>query len=142
MEAFLSVEPTTRYDTIFLDTWDTLTAADLPRINGLRAAAIRHLAPGGRVLLWGYGWMVRLFEDACRQLLSVPPDQRQAWLEKFDQPEAAALLQPVLEHFKDVRSTFRPSPLRYEGRSASHVDSALKWCRAYIVSATAPGALG
>ena len=123
VEAFLSAEPTARYDTIFLDTWDTLTATNLPRINGWRDRAIRHLAPGGRVLLWGYRWMVRLFEDACRQLLSVPPDQREEWLTAFNQP-AAALLQPVLEHFKNVRRT---------SKSASHVESALKWCRDYII---------
>ena len=102
---FLTAPPLARYDTIFLDTWDTLTATNLPRINGWRDRAIRHLAPNGRVLLWGYRWMVRLFEDACRQLLSVPPDEREAWLAAFNQPEAAALLRPVVEHFQDVRRT-------------------------------------
>ena len=132
VEAFLSTGPTVRYDTVFLDTWGTLDAKHLPRINRLRDLAIRHLASNGRVLLWGYRWMVRLFEDTCRQLLSVPPDQRAAWLAKFNQPEATALLRPVMEHFANVRRTFR---------GASHV-SALKWCRAYIVSATAPGVPG
>ncbi|HKZ85188.1 MAG TPA: hypothetical protein VJ793_16180 [Anaerolineae bacterium] len=123
VEAFLSAEPTTRYDTIFLDTWDTLTATNLPRINGWRDRAIRHLAPGGHVLLWGYRWMVRLFEDACRQLLSVPPDQREAWLAKFNQPEAAGMLQPVLE--------------RFEGQAVGDIEVALTWCREHIVSCSA-----
>jgi len=120
VEAFLSAEPATRYDTVFLDTWDTLTATNLPRINGWRDQAIRHLAPQGRVLLWGYRWMVRLFEDACRQLLSVPPDQREMWLAQFKQPEVAALLQPVLAWFA--------------GRVVEDMDMALAWCRAHIVA--------
>ncbi len=115
VEVFLSREPTMRYDTVFLDTWDTLTATNLPRINGWRDRAIRHLAPNGRVLLWGYRWMVRLFEDACRQLLSVPPDQRVAWLEKFNQPEAAALLRPVMAKFA--------------GQVVADMGVALRWCR-------------
>ncbi len=130
VDEFLSAEPATRYDTIFLDTWDTLDAKHLPRINRLRDLATRHLAPGGRVLLWGYRWMVRLFEDACRQLLSVPPDQRQAWLAEFNQPEAAQLLQPVVERFKDV-------DVRRTSESASHVEAALRWCREHIVTCSA-----
>jgi hypothetical protein len=122
VEAFLSAEPTTRYDTIFLDTWDTLDAKHLPAVNRLRDAALRHLAPDGRVLLWGYRWMVRLFEDACRRLLSVPPDQREAWLAQFDQPEAADLLRPMLA--------------KYSGQIVDDLDIALKWCRSHIVSAT------
>jgi len=120
VEAFLSVEPATRYDTIFLDTWNTLNAAQLPETNRLRDLAIRHLAPGGRVLLWGYRWMVWLFEEACRQLLSVPPAKREAWLAEFSQPEAATLLRPVMVEFV--------------GRIVDDVGAALKWCREYIVS--------
>ena len=118
---FLSQEPATRYDTIFLDTWDTLDAKLLPSINRLRGLALRHLAPGGRVLLWGYRWMVRLFEDACRQLLNVPPNRRDAWLAKRDRPEAAALLQPVVAHFV--------------GRVVEDIEEALQWCRGHITTA-------
>jgi len=125
VEAFLSAEPTARYDTIFLDTWDTLDAAQLPHINRLRDLAIRHLAQDGRVLLWGYRWMVRLFEDACRQLLSVRPDQREEWLAKFNQPAAAKLLQPVVEEFS--------------GYVVQDVETALRWCREYVVGAIRPG---
>jgi len=133
---FLSAEPVTRYDTIFLDTWDTLDAKHLPRVNRLRDLAMRHLAPGGRVLLWGYRWMVRLFEDACRRLLSVPPAKREAWLAQFDQPDAIALLRPVADHFKDARRTPKALGAKRGGRgSASHVDAALRWCRKYIISA-------
>ena len=126
IEEFLSASPSHGYDTIFLDTWDTLDAANLPTINGLRDQAIRHLAPNGRVLLWGYRWMVRLFETACRQLLRVPPGERKAWLTGLNQPEAAALLRPVVDRFKDVRRTFH---------GASHMEAALKWCREYIADA-------
>jgi len=125
VEAFLAAEPTARYDTIFLDTWDTLDARVLPQVNRLRDLAIRHLAPGGRVLLWGYRWMVRLFEDACRRLLSVPAHEREAWLAKNSQPEAATLLRPVVEHFKEAR---------HISGNASRLESELQWCREYVVT--------
>jgi len=125
VETFLSAEPAMRYDTIFLDTWDTLDAAQLPHINRLRDRAIGHLAPEGRVLLWGYRWMVRLFADACRQLLSVRPDQREEWLTAFNQPAAAKLLQPVVEEFS--------------GYVVQDVETALRWCREYVVGAIRPG---
>jgi hypothetical protein len=119
--AYLSGPVTTRYDTIFLDTWETLDAVHLPRINRLRDRALRHLAPGGRVLLWGYGWMVRLFEEACRQLLGMAPAQRRAWLEiqAGASPPALALLTPVVDHF--------------QGRVVDDVQEALAWCRRYVV---------
>ncbi len=117
VEGCLAAEPTTLYDTIFLDTWDTLDVMDLPHINRLRDLAIRHLAPGGRVLLWGYRWMLRLFEDACRQLLSVPPHERQAWLAGHDPTRTAPLLR-VLAHFG--------------GRAVDDMDAAMAWCRAHV----------
>lgn len=120
-------EPVTAtYDTIFLDTWDTLDAAHLPAINHMRDLALRHLAPGGRLLLWGYGWMVRLFEAACRQLLEVSPDQRQAWLaaQVETMPQAVALLTPVVDRFTE--------------QSMVEIEAALAWCRQYIVRTAAP----
>ncbi|MCW5854123.1 MAG: hypothetical protein KIT87_28910, partial [Anaerolineae bacterium] len=39
---FLAAAPTTHYDTVFLDTWDTLDAAHLPWVNRLRDLALRH----------------------------------------------------------------------------------------------------
>ena len=112
---------TTRYDTIFLDTWDTLDAVHLLTINRLRDLALRHLAPGGQVLLWGYRWMVRLFEAACRQLLEVDPTRRRSWLavQASASPQAVALLTPVLDHF--------------EGQTVRDMASALLWCQRYIV---------
>lgn len=123
---YLAGPPAWRYDTIFLDTWDTLDAAQLPAINRLRDLARRHLAPGGRVLLWGYRWMVRLFEDACRQVLAVEPSKRAAWLaaRAGDSPEALPLLAPVVE--------------RFAGDPVKDLDVALAWCREYIVQAVAP----
>jgi len=120
VEDFLSTEPAILYDTIFLDTWDTLDAKYLPHVNRLRDLALRHLAPEGRVLLWGYRWMVRLFEDACRQLLNLPPDKREIWLAQFSQPEATALLQPIVAKFV--------------GEKIEDMDAALAWSRAYIVA--------
>ena len=129
VETWLGGPVRTRYDTIFLDTWDTLDAANLPAINRLRDLALRHLAPGGTVLLWGYRWMVRLFEDACRQLLRVPPDRRRAWLEaqRHRSPRAVPLLAPVAEHFA--------------AHPPADEEAALAWCRAYITTLSAtPGA--
>jgi hypothetical protein len=109
------------YDTIFLDTWDTLDAAQLPAVNRLRDLALRHLAPGGQVLLWGYRWMVRLYEDACRQLLAVPSARRDAWLKAQIEtaPKADWLLSPVAAHFR--------------GKDVENVDIALAWCRQFVV---------
>ena len=114
---FLAAPPTTRYDTVFLDTWDTLDAAHLPWVNRLRDLAMRQLTPEGRVLLWGYRWMTRLFEAACLALLRVPPEQRAAWL--AGQPSAAqTLLQPVVDRFPTV---------------AEPTAEALAWSLEYIV---------
>ncbi len=124
---YLAGPPGYRFDTIFLDTWDTLDAAQLPAINRLRDHARRHLTRGGRVLLWGYRWMVRLFEDACRQVLAVSPVDREAWLAARgeDSPQALPLLSPVLEHFKGIE--------------VRDMDAALAWCRGHIVNTAAPG---
>ena len=116
VEAFLAAPPTTRYDTVFLDTWDTLDAAYLPAVNRLRDLAARHLAPDGHVLLWGYCWMVRLFEAASLALLRVPREERAAWL-AGQPPAAQTLLGPVVERFADLRS----------GDAGT-----LEWCRDYI----------
>ncbi len=120
METFLLRPPSELYDTIFLDTWEELNAVRLPQINRLRDLAICHLAPGGRVLLWGYRWMVRLFEEACLELLRQPPDRRASWLarQSSNQPAAAALLAPVAEHFV--------------GQAVDDLNGALAWCRRYI----------
>jgi hypothetical protein len=109
------------FDTIFLDTWDTLDAAILPEVNRLRDLAAARLAPGGRVLLWGYRWMVRLFEDACREMLTVPAAGRPAWLAtlRIDSPLAAALLEPVAA--------------RFAGEDPADVEATLSWCRGYAV---------
>ncbi len=117
VERFLARAPETAYNTIFLDTWEDLSATRLPYVNFLRDLAIQHLAPNGRVLLWGYRWMARLFEDACRDLLRQPPQARWPWLEQRTQgnPAARALLTPVLERFAD-QAFDDPTP-------------ALAWCR-------------
>lgn len=123
--AFLAGTATTRFDTIFLDVWDTLDAAALPYVNALRDHALRHLTPEGRVLLWGYGWMLELFETACRQVLAVPPDARRGWLlaQAGDAPQAIPLLMPVIEHFADD--------------SVEDEAPALAWCRRHALTLTA-----
>lgn len=126
LDAFLAGPVTDRYDTIFLDTWDNLDPVYLPGINWLRDEALRHLAPGGTVLLWGYRWIVQLFEDACAHLLSVAPAERAAWLESQAHPGPGAidLLEPVLAEFA--------------GQTVTDLDAALAWCRRYITTRTTP----
>jgi hypothetical protein len=126
VSAHLSEPAVVRYDTIFLDTWETLDAVHLPEVNRLRDLALRHLAPGGQVLLWGYSWMVRLFEEACRQLLAVRPGRRREWLADQTEmsPEAVALLTPVVDYVGE--------------RWVDDGASALAWCREYIVRRVAP----
>lgn len=125
VEDVLSGSAATRYDTIFIDTWATLDAARLPAINRLRDMALRHLTADGQVLLWGYRWMVRLFEQACRQLLEVPLAQRRSWLtaRAGASPEVIALLAPIVDHF--------------EKRPAGDIDAALAWCRRHVVQVSA-----
>jgi len=122
---FLEEAPASRYDTIFLDTWEDLDAIRLPWINRLRDQAMRHLTSSGRVLLWGYAWMVRMFQAACADLLRQPPDAREAWLADHaaGRPEVIALLTPVVE--------------RFAGQVVSDLEAALAWCRTYIVDARA-----
>ncbi|MBN1123259.1 MAG: hypothetical protein JXJ17_19465 [Anaerolineae bacterium] len=123
VEEYLRSEPETRYDTIFLDTWDTLDAAHLPTVNRLRDLAMDHLTEDGHILLWGYRWMVRLFEAACEQLLTVDPAERTEWLAAVtaDRPDVYDLVEPVLDHFA--------------GQAVDDVDAALAWCREYVISA-------
>jgi hypothetical protein len=124
--AHLSGPITERYDTIFLDTWGTLDAAFLPAVNRLRESALRHLTPDGQVLLWGYRWMVRLFEDACRRLFAVAPGGRHDWLraQRTTSAQAVALLEPVVRHFGE--------------RPIVGLDEALAWCRQYIMRRVTP----
>jgi hypothetical protein len=124
VEEYLRSEPETRYDTIFLDTWETLDAAHLPTVNRLRDLAVDHLAGDGRVLLWGYRWMVRLFEAACEQLLTVEPGARAGWLQSVteDRPDVYQLVRPVVDHFA--------------GQEIGEMESALEWCREYVIGAT------
>lgn len=111
-----------RYDTIFLDTWETLDAAHLPVVNTLRDQALRHLTPDGRLLLWGYGWMLALFVDACQQLLALAPAQRADTLHarRGDSSQAIALLEPVLD--------------RFSGDPVDDLPAALAWCRDYALN--------
>lgn len=127
VETYLARAEPGGYDTIFLDTWERLDAALLPSINRLRDLSLRHLAPGGRVLLWGYRWMVRLFEEACATLLSMPPEEREPWLAEQQpaNPRAVALLTPIADAFR--------------GRTIQRweLDEAVRYCREWVRQVTA-----
>ncbi len=114
---FLARPRLAQYDTVFLDTWETLDAAHLPMVNRLRDLALDHVTPDGRLLLWGYRWIVGLYEQACAALLSVPPESRAAWL-AAQPPAAQTLLAPVVARFADL-----PAPDA----------EALAWCRDHIL---------
>jgi len=126
VETYLARAEPGGYDTIFLDTWERLDATLLPAINRLRDMAARHLAPDGRVLLWGYRWMVRLFEEACATLLIMPPEERGLWLaeQRLANPRAAALLAPIARVF--------------EGRAIRRweLDEAVRYCREWVWQVT------
>ncbi|NDJ53145.1 MAG: hypothetical protein GYB68_08695 [Chloroflexi bacterium] len=123
IESVLEDDHSGPYDTIFLDVWDTINPLHLPWINGLRDQALQIVKPDGQVLLWGYGLMLRLFEDACRQLLSVTPSEREAYFDEVRtaQPGTLALLRPVLDHFAG---------------EVVNLDEALPWCRDYAIKLT------
>jgi hypothetical protein len=121
VESFLSENTTTRFDTIFLDTWNTIDPTNLPRINKLRKMADKHLAEKGKILLWGYRWMLRLFEEACIQLLQIgDPRKRYSWFvtRSFSRPMAADLLTPVAKYF--------------DSTECPDIAQALGWCDRYI----------
>ncbi len=121
VEAWMRDNPDERFDTIFLDTWEKLDAANLPLINRLRDLASLRLAAEGKVLLWGYNWMLRLHEAACYSLLAVKPEERGAWLEKATEKrqDVKAMLLPVLEQF--------------DGKVIDDWDAALNWCREHVI---------
>ena len=123
IEAFLSGDVETKFDTVFLDTWPDLDPLFLPAINSLRDHAVKHLAPDGEILLWGYQWMVSLFLAACKQVLGVPAKKRDSWLvqDARSTPEARDLLAPVLARFADVNLV------------ESDMSVALAFCRNYIM---------
>lgn len=122
--SWLSTQSALQYDTIFLDTWETLDASHLPMVNRLRDQAVQHLAANGRVLLWGYVWMLNLFTDACRTILEVPPDERIQQLDRATHQRA------------DVRSMLLPVLVHFEGQIIEDWDAALHWCRDYAVHYT------
>ena len=122
VESFLLYRNEDRYNTIFIDIWDRLDAVQLPKINTIRNLALKHVAEKGNILLWGYRWMLRLFEDACRYILKMPPESRKNWLmgQKGTDPEVISLLAPVVSH--------------YERYSFEDMDRTLRWCMDYIVN--------
>ncbi|GAB4571663.1 MAG: hypothetical protein Kow0077_08950 [Anaerolineae bacterium] len=126
IEAYLRRDDPDSFDTIFIDTWERLDATMLPKINQLRDLAARHLAPGGHILLWGYRWMVRMFEEACATVLMMPPEERDAWLAAQEEtnPRAVAMLSQIMAEFRGQ------TILRWE------LDSAVARCREWIITRT------
>ena len=90
IETYLTTNDGRTFDTVFLDTWDRLDPLSLPEINVVRDLARRRLRPGGRVLAWGYRWMVRMFLTACEPLLTTPLAHRHRWLDALQKSNPAA----------------------------------------------------
>ncbi|MCC6904528.1 MAG: hypothetical protein IT326_01715 [Anaerolineae bacterium] len=111
------------YDTIFLDTWETLDPVNLPAINALRDRAISRLRPDGTVLLWGYRWMLRLFQQACEQLLALSPIERRNMLDaaRRERPAVGTLLGPVAAYL--------------DSHDDPNHDEAVAWYMNYILRA-------
>ncbi len=124
IENILSKKPDTLYDTIFLDTWDVLDAVHLPHINHLRDLAKKHVKPDGKILLWGYVWMLKLFSTAVELMFSQSIGKRRLWLQQAtnERPDVYDLLQPVLEYGND-------------NPNASQTDIRL-WSLQYIINKT------
>lgn len=121
IESFLERQVIETYDTIFIDTWHRLDAIQLPRINSIRDMASVHVEEKGVILLWGYHWMLHLFEHACRHILEMPSANRWSWLlcQQGIDPKAIDLLRPIVSHFAGIK--------------VESLDGALKWCMDYIV---------
>lgn len=128
IEDYLTKSEPGQFDTIFLDTWPRLDAALLPVVNWLRDESIRHLTPDGQILLWGYRWMVRMFEEASATLLRMDPGERESYLAQqvSEAPLAAAMLQPVAEGFRGQVIQ------RWE------LDQAVAECREWVMGAKVP----
>lgn len=128
IEDFLQQEPDGQYDTIFLDTWDVLDAVHLPHINYLRDLAKKHVKPEGKILLWGYVWMLKLFSTAVELMFNEPIASRKRWLAQAtsDRPDVYQLLLPVLQHGD-------------ENPTASQTDIRL-WSLNYIINKVEPQA--
>lgn len=65
-----------QYDCVFLDTWATLSSANLPYVNHLRDLALAHcVRPRGRVLLWGYAFMLHLLAREMHVAAGMTPTE-------------------------------------------------------------------
>jgi hypothetical protein len=84
------LESNERFDTIFLNTWETLEPRHLPTVNSLRNAAVTHIHWGGRILLWGYRWIIDLFNKACLDYLSYDRARRTEILAHYDSVDPAS----------------------------------------------------
>lgn len=60
LEDYLQNTPET-FDTVYIDTWDSIYHEYLPYLNKLGSLAARIIRPGGEILLWAYDMMVRQF---------------------------------------------------------------------------------
>jgi hypothetical protein len=100
LEEYLA-ECTDRFDTVFLDTWETLEPKRLPTVNSLRNASAARIREGGTILLWGYRWMVEMFVDACERFYALDPAQRMATIAELAERDAASadLMRQVDRYF-------------------------------------------
>ncbi len=57
-----------KYDTVYIDTWDSIYHEYLPHLNYLTKLCKKVLRPGGEILLWAFDRMLQAFLQTARDL--------------------------------------------------------------------------
>jgi hypothetical protein len=101
IEDFLLAPPTEpKYDFVYLDTWYGLDSEYLPHINWMTMKAGKFLMKDGRVVSWGYDWMIKRHVDDCLELIG---KGKRTMLLEADQRniERLKLAMPLIGEFAD-----------------------------------------
>lgn len=84
------------WDFIHLDTWYALDYEFLPHINWLISRARARLHPKGKVVAWGYDYIVKNFVKECMRIYGNPKMVKEALPESIDRLE---LRMPMIGKF-------------------------------------------
>ncbi len=79
-----------KYDSVYIDTWDAIYHEYLPHLNFLRKLSEGVLKPNGKIYLWAYDLMLRMFLSTARsvflrrkQFLLLPENGLKTFTKKF-----------------------------------------------------------